>query len=139
MVVLCTRLPCESRTTTLQPVRNPGSMAITRFCPSGAERSSCRRFSANTPIASSSAFSLAAASSSVSIDGRMSRLSESATAASIYVRVADPGRMNRRQSASVMRSVSASIEMRRIPSSSPRRMARNRCDEMLRSGDAASK
>lgn len=41
MVVLCTRLPCESRTTTLQPVRNPGSMAITRFCPSGAERSSC--------------------------------------------------------------------------------------------------
>ena len=95
--------------------------------------------SANTPIASSSAFSLAAASSSVSIDGRMSRLSESATAASIYVRVADPGRMNRRQSASVMRSVSASIEMRRIPSSSPRRMARNRCDEMLRSGDAASK
>ena len=75
----------------------------------------------------------------ISIDGRMSRLSESATAASIYVRVADPGRMNRRQSASVMRSVSASIEMRRIPSSSPRRMARNRCDEMLRSGDAASK
>ena len=47
---------------------------------------------------------------------RSLRLSESATAASIYVRVADPGRMNRRQSASVMRSVSASIEMRKVAS-----------------------
>lgn len=35
-------------------------MATTRFCPSGEESSSWRRFSAKTRIASSSAFSLAA-------------------------------------------------------------------------------
>ncbi len=29
------RFPCASRQTTLQPVRKPGSMAITRFCPTG--------------------------------------------------------------------------------------------------------
>ena len=32
MFSLCSKLPCASRHTTLQPVRNPGSIPITRFC-----------------------------------------------------------------------------------------------------------
>ena len=69
----------------------------------------------------------------------MRRLNESAAAASIHVRVAEPGRMNWRQSPSMQRSASMSIVIFSTPSSAPRRMARNRCDEMLRSGVAASK
>jgi hypothetical protein len=45
-----------SRQTTLHPVLNPGSMARTFFCPSGAASKSWRRFSENTLIASRGTF-----------------------------------------------------------------------------------
>ena len=58
MVSLCSSCPCASRHTVLHPVRKPGSMARIRFCPRGEARSSWRRFSAKTRMASLSAFSL---------------------------------------------------------------------------------
>ena len=53
--------------------------------------------------------------------------------------VAEPGRTNSRRRLSTQRWASTSTVIFRMPSSSPRRMARKRCDEMLRRGVAASK
>ena len=64
-------IPCQY---TLQPVRKPGSMPITRFCPSGEASNSWRRFWTNTRLASSSACSLLCAANSVSMDDFNRRL-----------------------------------------------------------------
>ncbi len=57
----------------MQPVLNPGSIAITRLCPNGGANKSWRALSAKRFIAASSAFALAAARVSVIIDGFISR------------------------------------------------------------------
>ena len=80
MVSLCNNAPYSLRMTTLHPVLNPGSRARTRFCPIGAANRSWRRFSANTFIATSSAFSLYKARISVSNDGSNRRFHASSMA-----------------------------------------------------------
>ena len=80
ITVCCNRLPSEFRQTTLQPVLNPGSIPKVLFCPNGAARSSWRRFSAKTLMASASACSFARAKTSFFIAGKRSRLYPSSMA-----------------------------------------------------------
>ena len=133
------RLPCLSRHTTLHPVRIPGSTPMTRFCPSGAASSSCRRFSAKTPIASSSAFCFDAAANSFSIEGSSRRLQASLTASPMMSaqRPLDLTKMPLTRSAAS--SPSTLMLTRSTPSLSPRRMASRRLPVQRRRGSSASK
>ena len=82
MFVFSSSFPCSSKHTTLQPVLNPGSIAITDFWPSGAANKSCLAFSANTRMASSSALFLVNTLVSVSIEGANNLLYPSLIASS---------------------------------------------------------
>ena len=138
ITVWCKRLPCLSSATTLHPVRKPGSMASTAFCPNGEDKSNWRRLSANTAIASSSALCFILARVSFSIEGASRRLKPSATAASIIPLTGEPRLTKRRNSCSSASSPSTVILTRKNPSSSPRIMASKRCDVMRVTGSSHS-
>ena len=140
MVSLCSRLPCPSRHTTLQPVRNPGSIANTRFCPSGAASNNCRRFSANTFIDSSSARALASVNVSPSIDGFNNRLYPSRTAASTKGRTGEGFRLIKiRSSCSTAADSSGNTDSLINPSRSARTIASRRWAATRRNGSDQSK
>ena len=130
MASLCNKAPCASRQTTLHPVRKPGSMPSTRFCPSGGASRSCRKFSAKTRIASSSAICLLWLANSVSMAGFSRRLNESSTAFATCSDVSWFPRTKRRCRRSKHSSASGEILTRKMPSASPRRIASRRCEPM---------
>jgi len=131
--------PCASRQTTLQPVRKPGSMASTRFCPRGAAKSSSRRLAAKTRIASSSAACLVSRRISVSSEAERSLFQPSWMARSTCSAAAvDPRRKRARRTGRA--SSSGSVTRRpSIPSASPRRMASRRCEGIDDTGSELSK
>ena len=139
MFSLCSRLPCASRQTILQPVRKPGSMANTRFCPNGGASSSWRRFSTNTRMASSSAFSFVMAANSVSMDGLSKRLYASCTASATWRPHSLLLRTNWRSSLSIHSSSSGLMDTFNIPSDSARRMASRRWEVQRFRGSENSK
>ena len=139
MVSLCTNAPYSLSITTLQPVLKPGSRANTRFFPNGAASKSCRRFSANTFTATSSAFSLYSARISVSSDGSKRRFQASSMASctkSVEALSFLKKMLSRTLSASSALMLSFTF---RSPSSSARNNAKIRCDGAFAMGSLKSK
>ena len=124
------RSPFSSITTILHPVRYPGSMARIRLDPNGELSSNCRRFSAKTMIASSSAFCLSEVRNSVSREGCNKRLYASRIAFFTCCPASLLPLMNLRSSFSIAVSSIGSMESLSTPSTNPRRIASVRWEGM---------
>ena len=135
MVSLCSKEPCASRQTILQP----GSTPMTRFCPKGGASRSCLRFPEKTRIASSSAFSLLKAENSVSMEGFRSRLYASRTASPTWRLHSLLPRTYICSSRPAHSSSSGLILTFNRPSDSPRRIASRRWEEQRFKGSLKSK
>ena len=85
IVSLCTKPPCLSKHTILQPVLKPGSIAKIVFSPNGGLKSNWFKFFAKTAIAVVSAFSFALDSASLANAGANNLLNASLIASSIWV------------------------------------------------------
>jgi hypothetical protein len=137
---LCSSLPCRSSSTVLQPVRKPGSIAITAFWPSGAANSSSRALSEKTLIAASSARFFDSSRISVSIAGASRRFAASCTASATWSAAGHFAFTNSPWIvANAVASSGSCTRIIRNISFSPRRIARMRCEGAFASGSLHSK